>query len=38
MHKVVSRDGKVMTQTIKGADAQGRPVQMLMIWERRFGG
>ena len=35
MHKVISRDGKTMTQTIKTVDSQGRPVEQIQVLHRQ---
>ena len=34
-HAVVSADGKTLTRTVKGADAQGRPFQNTEVSERQ---
>jgi hypothetical protein len=34
-HSVVSKDGKTMTTTTSGTDAQGGPVEALFVWERQ---
>jgi hypothetical protein len=34
IHKVVSKDGKTMRQTLKGLDPQGRPVESLQMFDR----
>jgi hypothetical protein len=33
--RVVSRDGKTMTTTAKGTNAQGQPVNNVTIWEKQ---
>ena len=35
IHSVVSRDGKTMTNTTKGTDAQGKPVSRVAVWEKQ---
>jgi hypothetical protein len=32
---VVSKDGKVTTQTRKGTDASGQPITQVLIWEKQ---
>ncbi|HEY7501441.1 MAG TPA: hypothetical protein VH740_23165 [Vicinamibacterales bacterium] len=34
-HRVVSKDGKTMTVTIKGTNAQGKPVSNVVVFERK---
>jgi len=35
IHSVVSKDGKTMTNTTKGTDAQGNPVSGVLVWEKQ---
>ena len=35
MHKAVSKDGKTLIQTIKGADTQGRTFEQIRVYERQ---
>jgi hypothetical protein len=35
MHKVISKDGKQMTQTITGTDAQGKPFVQVQVFDRQ---
>jgi len=32
---VVSKDGKITTQTVKGINEQGQPISYTMIWEKQ---
>jgi hypothetical protein len=32
---VVSKDGKVTTQTRKGTDAKGQPITQVLVWDRQ---
>ena len=32
-HEVVSKDGKSLRETIKGTDAEGKPIEGLEVWE-----
>jgi hypothetical protein len=32
---VVSKDGKVMTATSKGTDAQGQPTSMVLVYDKQ---
>jgi hypothetical protein len=32
---VVSKDGKVTTQTVKGINEQGQPISYTMVWEKQ---
>ena len=32
---VISKDGKTMTQTSKGTDAEGKPVTQTMVFDRQ---
>jgi hypothetical protein len=32
---VVSQDGKTMTATVKGTNAQGQPVNNVAVWEKQ---
>ena len=34
-HSVVSKDGKTITDTIKGTDAEGKPVSRVAVWEKQ---
>jgi hypothetical protein len=34
-HRVVSKDGKTMTVTIKGTNAQGKPVSNVVVFEKQ---
>ncbi len=35
MHKVISKDGKTMTQTIRGVDDQGKPFKQIQVFDRQ---
>ena len=35
MHKVISKDGKTMRQTIRGFDAEGKPFEQLQVFDRQ---
>jgi hypothetical protein len=35
VHTVVSKDGKTLTRTIKGTDAQGKPVDRVEVYDRQ---
>lgn len=32
---VVSKDGKTLTNTTKGTDAQGKPFSRVAVWEKQ---
>jgi len=34
-HKIVSKDGRTMTQTLTGIDGEGKPVNMMKVLERQ---
>ena len=34
-HKMVSKDGKTLTQTLIGADTEGNPLDIMMIFDRQ---
>jgi hypothetical protein len=35
VHTVVSKDGKTLTRTVKGIDAQGNPVDRVEVYDRQ---
>jgi hypothetical protein len=35
IHKIFSKDGKTMTQTLTGADAQGKPFEQVQVFDRQ---
>jgi len=35
VHGVISKDGKTNTWTIKGTDANGKPVDALQVWDKQ---
>jgi len=35
MYKVISKDGKTMRITIRGMDAQGKPIEQLQVFEKQ---
>lgn len=35
LHRVVSKDGKTMTVTIKGTNAEGKPVNNVVVFEKK---
>jgi hypothetical protein len=35
MHKVISKDGKTMRQTIRGFDTDGKPFEQLQVFDRQ---
>jgi hypothetical protein len=35
LHRVVSKDGKTMTVTIKGTNAEGKPVHNVVVFEKK---
>ena len=35
IYSVVSKDGKTMTNTTKGTDAQGKPFSRVAVWEKQ---
>ena len=35
MHKVIAKDGKTMSITIKSTNAQGKPVEQLQVFEKQ---
>ncbi len=34
-HKIISKDGKTMKQTYKGADEQGKPLKIIKVMEKQ---
>lgn len=34
-HKVISRDGKIMQQTLRGVDDRGKPFEVLLVLEKQ---
>ena len=35
IHKVISKDGKTMHQTITGVDSDGKPYESLAVYEKQ---
>lgn len=35
VHVVVTKDGKTVTATVKGTDAQGNPIDRVEVWDRQ---
>jgi len=38
MQMNISKDGKTLTGTAKGADAQGKPFEYLVFYEKQYAG
>lgn len=34
-HKVISKDGKILRQTLRGVDDDGKPFEVLLVFNRQ---